>query len=305
MRQLRADEGGRPWVVQPELVTGCSMSHGKGLGGLCHFCGIQAIRSGPGHYQYMSMEIAERVASQIAEFCPHCRVEFALRGEPLIHPGHLEIISLFRLIAPKTSLMLTTNGDVLRGKMQNRLEKIFDAGLNLLLLDTYYPEPRRTQLRDEAFALKDMTVIDFFEQWAGHGLSPYSNHAKDHRLVVVMDDLEAMDKKHSSRLVKTHAGSNPTKDHTIGFPLPWSCGRPFRELIVHADGKVPLCCDDWKQEFIIGDVMTSTFEELWKHPKMEAARLRLYNKDRSVGICSKCDAPPAPRFGLLPYYGDL
>lgn len=121
MRQARADAGGRPWVIQPELVTGCSMKWGSGKGGLCHFCGLNAIRSGPGDYQYMSIELATRIAEQIAAFCPKARVEFAMRGEPLIHPEAVQIIGMFRQFLPTTSLMLTTNGDTLRGHMQARL----------------------------------------------------------------------------------------------------------------------------------------------------------------------------------------
>ena len=229
-----------------------------------------------------------------------------MRGEPMLHPDVLDIISIFRANLPNGSLMLTTNGDTLRGHMQERVEKLFKVGLNLLLLDTYYPKERRDALREEAFALKDMFVIDFFKTWAGQGQSPYSNQSKHRRLVVVMDDLAVRDKEHSSRQVKSHAGSNPTADVSQGlapgFPLKRNCGRPFRELVIHSNGNVPLCCDDWKQEYVIGNVNKMTLEELWKHPRMEAARARLFAKDRSFGPCQLCDAPMAPRTGLLPVY---
>ena len=83
-----------------------------------------------------------------------------MRGEPMLHPDVLDIISIFRANLPNGSLMLTTNGDTLRGHMQERVEKLFKVGLNLLLLDTYYPKERRDALREEAFALKDMFVIE-------------------------------------------------------------------------------------------------------------------------------------------------
>jgi len=140
MRQTRADEGGRPWVVQPELVQGCSMRFGKGPGGLCSFCGITAIRKGPGNYLYMTVMTAQRLAEQIAEFCPNARVEFAMRGEPLMNPNHNQIFSIFRLMLPDTSLMVTTNGDTLRStetnptRMQDKLDSLFNAGINLVLL---------------------------------------------------------------------------------------------------------------------------------------------------------------------------
>ncbi len=302
MRQDRADEGGRPWNVQPELVTGCSMRFGSGSGGLCHFCGLNAIRNGPGNYEYMSIETATRIADQMEEFCPKARVEFAMRGEPLMHPKAAEIIKIFR-DRLSTSLMLTTNGDTLRGHMKERAAKLFDAGLNLLLLDTYYPKERRNALQTEAFNLGfPFTVVDFYRDWVGQGKSPYSNHKKSFYLIVVMDDLAERDGEHSSRQVKTHAGSNPTKDVSSGYPLRRNCGRPFRELIIHSNGNVPLCCDDWRQEYVIGNVHEMSFEEIWQHPRLEAARARLFQKDRAFGPCATCDAPMAPRTGLLPVY---
>jgi radical SAM protein with 4Fe4S-binding SPASM domain len=299
-KQLRADAGGTPWVIQPELVTGCSWKYGSGSGGLCHFCGLNAIRQGPGQYEYMSLEIVEKIAVGMIDFCPNARVEFAMRGEPLIHPKAVEIISMFRKCLPKGSLMLTTNGDTLRGHMQERVEKLFHAGLNLLLLDTYYPKERRDALRAEAFALSNIKVVDFFDEWAGHGMSPYARQHYATNLIVLMDDLAVRDGEHSSRQVKTHAGSNPTK--SIPEPLHRNCGRPFRELVVHSNGNVPLCCDDWKQEFVIANVLTSSLQEIWTSPRFEAARARLMQKDRAWGPCAPCDAPMAPRTGLLPRY---
>lgn len=302
-KQLRADEGGRPWCVQVELVTGCNFKSGSGLGGLCHFCGIQALRSGPGNYEYIPLETVERVVSQMVEFCPNARVEFALRGEPLMHPKAAEILAMFRKAIPHVSLMLTTNGETLRGHMQQRMEKLFSNGLNLMILDTYYPKERRDALREEAYSLTGVQVVDFFKDWVGTGQSPYSRQSPERKMIVLMDDLAVMDGVHSSRQVKTHAGSNPTKDHSTGFPLKRNCGRPFRELIIHADGTVPLCCDSWdKQRYTIGNVNEMTFKEIWAHPNFEAARARLMQKDRSFGPCQKCDAPSASRSGLLPDY---
>jgi len=299
-KQLRADEGGTPWCLQPELVRGCSMRHGSGPGGLCHFCGITAIREGPGNYEYMSLTTAERIASQAADWCPKIRVEYAMRGEPLMHPKHLEIFKMFRKYLPEASIMVTTNGDTLRNRMQDAVEKIFETGLNFILLDTYYPKERRDQLREQAWALKDVRVVDYFDEMMPAGESPYARHNTWQRTIILMDDLSVRDGEHQSRLVKTHAGSNQTKQ--IREPLHRNCGRPFREMTFTTEGNLTLCCDDWRMEYIIGNVNTFTLEELWKHPKMEAARARLLQHDRNWGPCRECDAPSAPRSGLLPHY---
>lgn len=285
------------------------MRHGSGPGGLCHFCGLAAIRSGPGGYQFMTLDTARKIASDAAEWAPKVRIEYAMRGEPLMNPKHLEIFTLFKELLPNASHMVTTNGDTIRTqkgppwtRMLPSVEKIFATGLNFILLDTYYPKERRDQLREEAYALQSegITIIDYFADWMPIGLSPYSRHEKMSRTIILMDDLSARDGEHQSRLIKTHAGSNPTK--SIMAPLTRNCGRPFREMTFTWSGDFTLCCDDWRMEYVIGNVHSASLEELWCHPKIEAARARLMQKDRSFGPCRECDAPAAPRSGLLPRY---
>lgn len=307
MRQKHPKEGGVPWSIQPELSEGCSMKYGKGNGGLCHFCGLNAIRTGPGQYKFMSIEIATKLADDMAAFCPKARIEFAMRGEPLMNPNHLEIFRIFRERLPKTSMMLTTNGDPIRAtpnkpnRLQEKVEKIFEAGVNLIVLDTYYPKERRDDLREQAFALKGITVEDFYDDWLPKGKKPWSNFGnKIQKTIVLMDDLAARNGEDSSRIIKTHAGSNPTLE--IQEPLKLSCARPFREMTIAANGEITLCCDDWMHQYVVANIMDMSLEEIWKSPRFEAARARLYHKDRNFGPCAKCDVTGANRFGLLPVY---
>lgn len=301
MRQKRADSGGTPFCVKPELVEGCSMSTGRGSGGLCNFCGIQAIRSGSGGYKYMDPNLAALIAQQMEDFCPKARIEFAMHGEPLMHPNYISIFTKFRSHLPNTQLQVTTNGDILRGKMQQRVEKIFNAGINFILMDTYYPKDRRDSLRKEAFSLKNIEVVDYYEDWALDDFSPYANHGnKIQRTILLMDDILIRDQEEHTRIVKSHAGSNPLIQ--IDQPIQRSCARPFREMTITWNGNVTLCCDDWKSEYVIANISDLSMEEIWKHPKYEAARARLHFRERGFGPCAKCDAPGAPRFGLLPLY---
>lgn len=319
-RQASANEGGVPWCVQPELTEGCTMSKGSGPGGLCHFCGLAAIRRGPGDFNFMAPALAAKIADGLVGWQEKPRIEFAMRGEPLANPDHLEIFRIFRERLPRANMMVTTNGDTLRSspgrlntRMKKRVPELFAAGLDYILLDTYYPKERRDALRAEAFDLAasagDIEVVDFYDDWVPAGKSPYANHGrKIQRTIVLMDDLAARDGEHSSRQIKTHAGSNPMgvgKDlfgAAAGFPMARSCGRPFREMTIAWNGDFTLCCDDWKKEYIIGNVADRSLPDLWSDPALEAARARLYHRDRGWGPCAKCDAPGAPRFGLLPVY---
>jgi hypothetical protein len=278
--------------VQIEFVEGCNR--------LCSFCGLNGIRDAEGSYRYMTEETATRVASNLVELCPTARIEFAMHGEPTMHPKHLDLIRLFRGALPRAQMQLTTNGKTLMKRMQGRLERVFEAGIDFVILDTYYPE--RDALREEASKLTRMEVRDFYDELAPAGWSPWHNHGrKVQRFVVLMDDIGARDGEVRSRTVFNHAGSNPTKD-TTPEPLKKTCTLPFRELSVTWNGNVNICCMDWKHEYTAGNANVKTLGEIWYGPEMEAARTMLQSKDRAFGPCKVCDVGSGTRAGLLPKY---
>lgn len=69
-----------------------------------------------------------------------------------------------------------------------------------------------------------------------------------------------------------------------------SCVRPFEQLYISFDGKVPLCCQDWKVEEVMGDLTFGSLKEVWENEKFSSVRQRLLRKERD-GLCSKCDFP--------------
>jgi MoaA/NifB/PqqE/SkfB family radical SAM enzyme len=284
-----------PWCFQVELTEGCNR--------ICSFCGINAIRDKPGNYKYMTEDLAAKVAQDIVDLNPNARIEFAMHGEPLQNPSHVRIFGIFRALLPKAQLMLTTNGKVLMKKMQERLDRIFDAGIDFVLMDTYYPE--RDALRAEAATLQNITVRDFYDDLVKEGWSPYGNHrGKYRRFVCLMDDIGARDGEHSSRKLHNHSGSVPGMA-VPSEPLKKTCTKPFREMSVTWNGEVRLCCEDWVGDYVAGTAAKTSLRDIWYGEAMEAARAHLQNKDRSFGACKVCDASSGMRVGLLQKYPPL
>lgn len=71
-------------------------------------------------------------------------------------------------------------------------------------------------------------------------------------------------------------------------PLKNFCIIPFVEFYVAFDGKVLLCCQDWKHEEIMGNITNSSLEEVWYGEKYRVVRKQLLRLNR-IGLCSKCD----------------
>lgn len=282
----------QPWSVQIELTEGCSRQ--------CEFCGINAIREKPGKYKFMTQETLENTLKGCQFLCPEARYEFAMHGEPTMHPEFQDMIYTTRKMLPKAQIQVTTNGvRFIKGDMQKLLDVYFAIGVDFILLDTYYPE--RDVLREKAFRLKGMRVLDFYKS----EFKPYANYRRAiRRWVVLMDDIGERDGEDKTRVVLNHAGGSKTKP-VPKESLKKTCTNPFREVSVCWNGNVNVCCMDWRHEYICGNVNTSSLKRIWYGERFELARKFLQNKERIFAPCKHCDKNAGPRVGLLPKYGKL
>lgn len=77
-----------------------------------------------------------------------------------------------------------------------------------------------------------------------------------------------------------------------------SCVLPFRDLNIWADGKAVLCCEDWNEEFVVGDLHTQTLAQIWRGPKMSEARQKhLAHNGSDLALCAKCNHWQPPGAG--------
>ncbi|MFH1637935.1 MAG: radical SAM/SPASM domain-containing protein [Candidatus Woesearchaeota archaeon] len=64
--------------------------------------------------------------------------------------------------------------------------------------------------------------------------------------------------------------------------------RPLKRMHVTYEGKVVLCCMDWKQEYVLGDLNLNSIEEVWKSEKYEAIRKAIYGGGCPPYLCRRC-----------------
>ena len=77
-----------------------------------------------------------------------------------------------------------------------------------------------------------------------------------------------------------------------------TCVLPFRDLNIWADGRAVLCCEDWNEEHVIGDLRSESLSEIWHGARMRAVReLHKRGEGGKVEICAKCDHWMAPDMG--------
>ena len=70
----------------------------------------------------------------------------------------------------------------------------------------------------------------------------------------------------------------------------YPCYRPWLTFTVLWDGRVSLCCADFDGRHVLGDLNTSTIQDIWNGaPYLEARRLHL--ESGGPDICRACDLP--------------
>ena len=284
-----------PYAIQIELVEGCSLA--------CSFCGISSIRANGADadlgvhgknsapYKFMTSDTLRRLLSAVADAGWNPRIEFAMHGEPSMHPQAADMVRDTRRLLPAASIQFTTNGSGLLTAAKVRA--LFGAGLNTLAFDSYVHAPWRDRALAALVDAHSALGIPLFRYPESKDKgNPHTRFFKQ-RIVVIKDI--------SVNTTGNHLLTNQGGNSFAGLrkPLAARCAKPFRELSVRWDGNVALCCDDWKGVYKVGDVVRDNIEDLWCSPAFEAARRRLYAKDRGFGPCTGCNVA-SKRVGLLP-----
>lgn len=276
-----------PYTIKIELVRGCSMR--------CPFCAITTMPWKDEAYCYMSEEVYNNILDDLVEWRPKVRVEFAERGEQTFHPNLLEYVKLLRLKLPKAQLTITSNGDMIRrvDDFVVWVDELLNAGVNVMMLDCYNTKRYRTM--KELFPDAKLFYEDNFH--------PYRYISPKIMVVLLVDGTHK--KNHKIRRWHNAAGSVDIDKaekagyiiNTVDAPMNSMCVRPFREMEIHYDGTVTLCCNDWKEDCIIGNVMDLELAALWQD--MDEQRKLLLGKRRDLlSPCDVCSERAGFRVGL-------
>lgn len=273
-----------PFAVQIELAEGCNLR--------CPFCGLNGIRGKDNDYKFMEMETLISAIEQMVELHWNPRIEFAMHGEPSMHPDVVLMVEAVRRLAPKYHIMMTSNGGGLLRKPgpSKNISALFEAGLNCLALDDYQHANIVPKIRKDIGATSTWKTYEYPDQKDGNP------HARTHRQSLVF--IRAIDLATTGTHAKlnNHAGSGaPPNDAGHGK----RCAKPFRELSIRWDGSVAVCCNDWRGLYKCGNVVTDGLDAVWNGAAMHAARQKLILGQRDFGPCAGCDAT-SDRVGLLP-----
>jgi radical SAM protein with 4Fe4S-binding SPASM domain len=236
--------------VEIETRTRCNST--------CSFCAASILTDKRPDI-YMPDALYDKLITELAALDYDGTLKFFVNNEPLLDKRTPEFIRKAKASIPKVRTEVHTNGLKLNPKSGREL---LEAGLDLLYINNYSQEGKMHK-GVEAF-LKE-TAPDF-------------PHAE---IVYHMRLLEEQ--------LLNRGGTAPNGrplDHALALP----CILPFDEVVVTADGRVTICCQDHYFEAAVGNLNESRLQDIWYSTGFQALRAQLLNSDRSGNkFCNSCD----------------
>lgn len=259
----------------------------------CDGCGISSIRqTGETAYQFMRLSLVDKIVHQMrVEDWYETAIVFSGRGEPTLHQQLDEMVRKMRRTLPFHPIMVETSLAGYRDDfLPARLGNLLTAGASMIAINCA-PETGALQMVHDNYEaivrLIDCELIGYPEM-----LAEGRKHVVPPRRViscVTPDGPEAYDmvyRPHQGRKANLGACGGPPNTEQAYSP----CERPVTELFVRADGRVPICRNDWRGAVKMGDLSEQRLADLWNGPEFDAARRELYVGRTKVDICRFCDS---------------
>lgn len=282
-----------PWTLKLEMTHGCNLA--------CPFCPVSVMPELQKRYTFMSPEMCDLATRQAAQMRDKWRIELTLFGEPTMNPKLPELLGIMRRNLPKAQIALFSNSVSLR-RRPKLIRELLDAGANFLCMEGYDGTDAANRAAAEAAGETDIALFSEFSAYRYH---PRGNTL---RKVLLVEDINSTpgDRAVKSRVLHTNAG-NANADYlqSLGVKTamrPTYCKRPVVECVVMHDGRVLLCCHDWKQEYVLGTISTrTTLTDVWFGERHRKALRELGRKNRAFAApCNKCDYNGGTRAHLSP-----
>jgi radical SAM protein with 4Fe4S-binding SPASM domain len=261
----------------------------------------------------MPDELFEKIIIEISQ--NHLRSTYVylfLQNEPLMDKDIFKKLKLIKKISSgKIKTGLVTNGTLLPDKKikelnESKIDEIIFS-LDALTEETYNKIRPGLSFKnvmknienvidssyDKYLAVKFVLqkdniseFDDFKKYWKKKGIpiqiSPLNNRSGDLR---IYDDLR-LKKRDSSFLVdlKQYIGN-----FMMGRIITRGCSLPLTTFNILYNGVVILCCDDFSNKMVLGNVNTSSIKEIWNSKKYQKIREMLYDGEhKKISVCQTC-----------------
>lgn len=230
----------------------------------CSFC----PRSAPNFTdkkEFISNNLHEKLCRELQALNYKGTIRYSGFVEPLIDKNIFNLINNMRKYNPESNIEMVTNGDPLNLK---RLKKLFENGLNRILISAYDGKKEAEQLENlciQASLIKKQYIVRhrYYSEEKDFGIT-LSNRAGE------MQNAEYI---------------IPTLKESLKKP----CYIPSYTFFLDYQGDVLMCPHDWGKKIILGNLVKENFLDIWFSKKSLKIRKLLNNSNRNFSPCNVCD----------------
>jgi len=250
--------------VMLPLPTEIEISESGTCNRSCSFC----PRSAPDFEdkkEFISNSLHEKLCGQLKDLNYEGTIRYSGFVEPLIDKNIFNLIGMVRQYLPNSNIEMVTNGDPLNLK---RLNKLFEYGLNKILISAY-------DGKDEAQKLTDLCVSANLKNEQYIVRHRYYSEEQDFGITL----------SNRSGLMESAEFKIPS----LKEPLKKPCYIPSYTFFLDYQGDVLMCPHDWGKKVILGNLNKENFLDVWFSKKSLTLRKMLNNSNRNFTPCNVCD----------------
>ncbi len=230
----------------------------------CSFC----PRSDPSFEdkkEFINDDLHEKLCIELNELNYKGTIRYSGFVEPMLDKNIYNLIKMVKNNLPNSNIEMVTNGDPLN---LNRLNKLFQHGLNRILISAYDDKETAEKLEklcDDANLTKDQYIVRH----------RYYSENKDFGITL----------SNRSGLMKNAEFKIPELEEPLKNP----CYIPSYTFFLDYQGDVLMCPHDWGKKIILGNLNKEKLLDIWFNKKSMKIRKLLNNSNRDFKPCNVCD----------------
>jgi len=287
-----------PFVLQVEPTNLCNMR--------CRFCPVgdlNLIKQSGIKQGMLTMDLFKKAIDSLSDFESNFKtLRLYSNGEPLLNKHFYEMVKYAEKSRHFESIDTTTNGLLLTPE---RIGPIIEAGIDKINISVngvtskQYFETTQTRVNFDEF----LNNLRYLYENRGKtkilikSISEFYNEKDKKRFFDIFSSiadyifLENLTDPWPHYKVEESTGIKSTHSaHSDKIEPKYVCSPIFYTLTMNFDGTVSLCCVDWDNNLIIGDVNHNSLKEIWDSDVLFNYQMQHLKGERfNNPICRECN----------------
>ena len=250
--------------IKLPLPTEIEISESGTCNRSCSFC-PRSAKDFIDKKEFITNELHEKLCKELHKLNYKGTIRYSGFVEPMLDKNIYNLISMVKNFLPDSNVEMVTNGDPLNLK---RLEKLFQSGLNRILISAY-------DGKEDADKLENLCKSANLSSEQYIVRHRYYSEEKDFGITL----------SNRSGLME----NAEFKIKSLTEPLKNPCYIPSYTFFLDYQGDVLMCPHDWGKKVILGNLNNENLIDIWFSKKSMQIRKMLNKANRNFTPCNVCD----------------